>query len=66
MLSLTRALIFKSDNALFSFANDLQYSLPCPFVYIPFISPEINFADINSISNTSKRVSIVIKCQWNQ
>lgn len=43
---LTRALIFKFYDAFFSLASDFQYSFPCPFVDIPFISPEMNFINI--------------------
>lgn len=35
----TCCLIFKSDNALFSLANNFQCPLPRPFIHIPFISP---------------------------
>lgn len=40
--NLTCWLILKSDDALFSPANNFKWSLPCPFVDIPFISPAVN------------------------
>lgn len=45
---LTCFLIFKSDNALLPFADYFQYSFPHPFIYIPLISPEMNFVDVKS------------------